>query len=224
MSGSGYIGKTTNQEAEVQQTRAQAERESMWGPIDGEIVSYDATKQTAEIKPLYRPLVLGEARDMPNLLEVPLRFPSAGAGGAITHPVPVGTKVRLTPGMRNSENYHTERDGSPFDTRSFSVNDMEATLTGGESLADPIPNVDPDNTHVRFNADGTFGIRGSADGKIKIEGAEGDIYALTSDLADHAASVAEKLGTEPTLIHVAEYAALGVLMRDIATKLAAMKL
>lgn len=224
MSGTGLIGKTTNRQGMVTAAHAQAERESMWGPIDGEIVDYDAAKGTATIKPLYKPLVNGKPVSMPNLLEVPMRFPSAGAGGAMTFPVAAGTKVRLTPGMRNSENYHADGDGAPFDTRSFSLNDMEASLIGGESLKDPMPNVDPNNVHVRFDANGDYGIRGSADGKIAIEGSEGNIYDLVAEAADLAASGFELLGTEATLDHMAEYATIGDQLRTIANKLAAMSL
>ena len=173
----GYLGKTTNLSREVVAQQAQSEREDQWGEIDGEIKSYDAATQTATIQPLYKPRFNGKPVDMPELLEVPVRFPRAG-GGALTYPVKAGDKVTLRPKMRSSENYHTEDDGSASDSRSFSISDMEAHLDGGESLTDPIPNFDPDNVHVRADPEGNFGLRMSQDGKVKLDGAEGNIYTL----------------------------------------------
>ncbi len=220
---SGRVGKTTNRPTDVIGTMTTDERESQWGAIDGEIVDYDAAKGTATVKPLYKPLHNGKPVDMPNLLEVPVRF-QRGGKGAITFPVQPGDKVRLSPGMRSGENYHADGDGAPSDARSFNLSDMEASLIGGESLNDPLPNVDPNNMHMRFNPDGTYGIRGSADGKIAIEGSEGNIYSLVADAADLAAEGFEKLGTEATLTHMAEYASIGAQLRTIADKLAAMKI
>lgn len=224
MTGTGVIGKTTNRGTTVTKAHTQAERETMWGPIDGEIVDYDAAKGTATIKPLYKPLVHGKPVDMPNLLEVPMRFPNAGDGGAMTFPIPAGTLVKLTPGMRNSENYHTENDGSPFDMRSFSINDMEASLIGGESLTKPMPNVDPSNMHIRANKEGTYGIRMSPGGQFALEGAQGNAYDLIAEAIGLCEEGFTLLGEEPSLVHQAQYAALGEQIGVIASKLFGMTL
>lgn len=174
---SGYIGKVTNHPRDVSKSQTNAEREDMFGPIPGEIVSYDAAAGTATIKPLYKPRHNGQPVDMPNLLEVPIQF-ARGGNSAITHPMPPGTKVQLTPQMRSQENWDVDSDGAANDTRSFHLSDMVATLAGGDSLSDPLPNVDPDNTHIRANADGTFGMKLSPDGKFEIVGTEGNVYKL----------------------------------------------
>lgn len=173
----GYLGKTTNLSREVIGQQAQSEREDQWGEIDGEVVAFDAAKQTATIQPLYKPRFNGKAVDMPQLLEVPVRFPRAGGGG-VTYPVQAGDKVTLRPKMRSSENYHTDGDGAASDNRSFNLSDMEAYLDGGESLTDPIQGFDPDNTHVRADPEGNFGLRMSQSGKVKLDGSEGNIYTL----------------------------------------------
>lgn len=224
MSGTGYIGKHTNRNGEVVGAQTQEERESQWGPIPGEVVagSYDAATQTATIKPLYRPRHAGKAVDMPELLKVPIRFPRTGST-AITHPIPDGTRVMLIPQMRSMENYHTDGDGEASDTRSFALSDMEAHLTGGDSLNNPLPNVDPANLHIRADPEGLFGIRLSPEGKVSIEGSDGNVYELVADAADLAATGFEKLGME-ALVFAPDYATIGVALRDIATKLAAMKL
>lgn len=221
MSGAGYLGKTTNLPREVTAAQAESEIESRWGPIDGEVVDYDAAKGTATVKPLYKPLFNGKPVDMPNLKKVPVRFQRAG-NGAMTFPVQAGDKLRLTPQMRSSENYHTENDGSPSDTRSFALSDMEASVIGGESLTDPLPNVDPNNVHMRFNNEGTYGIRGSADGKIAIEGNQGDFFALVAEAVGLCEQGFTLLGDEPTLAHQAEYATIGNQIGLIAAKLFGM--
>jgi len=177
MSSAGYIGKRTNWTDDVVGASQVEERQSQWGEIDGEIVAFDPVRQTATVRPLYKPKFNGELVDMPDLLEVPVRFQRTGKG-AITYPVAPGDKVSLRPKMRSSENYHVDGDGSASDARSFNLSDMEAHLDGGESLQDPITNFDAENVHIRANADGTHGVRLSPDGKVQIEGAEGDAFDI----------------------------------------------
>ena len=218
----GYVGKTTNLFREVVGTQAQSEREDQWGEIDGEIVSFDAAKQTATVKPLYKPLFRGKPVDMPELLEVPVRFARAG-NGAVTFPVKAGDNVTLRPKMRSSENYHTDDDGAPSDYRSFNLSDMEAYLDGGESLTKPIENFDGDNVHVRFDEAGNYGIKGNAEGKIKIEGSQGNIYELIAEAVGLAAEGFKLLGTEG-LNHSPRYDEIGDELEVIHDKLTGMAL
>lgn len=173
----GYLGKRTNQGRDIVGRQIQNERENQWGPIPGEIVSYDASAGTATVKPLYKPIHNGSPVDMPELYEVPVDLPRTANAG-ITFPVPAGTKVMLNPAMRSMDNYEAGEGGQPFDGRSFHLADMRASISGGDSLSDPLPNADPDNTHIRFSADGSFGIKGSPDGKFRIDGAEGNLYDI----------------------------------------------
>lgn len=180
MSGSGYIGKTTNRSATLAQMHTQSERESLWGEIDGEIKRFYPEKQTADIQPLHRPIHNGQEITMPMLLDVPVNFPRAGHG-AITSPIVPGDRVRMRSKMRSSEKYHSDDDASMEDwTRSYHLADMEAFIDGGNSASDPIKNFDSENTHLRFDEEGRYGIRGSKDGKYMIEGCEGNIYDLVA--------------------------------------------
>ncbi len=183
----GYLGKTTNLEGDIVSQQAQSEREAMWGPIPGEVVSYDAARGTIEAKPLYKPRHNGKAIDMPNLLEVPIDLPRTANAG-LTFPIPAGTRVMLAPAMRSMEKYENEDDGEASDARSFHLSDMRATIAGGNSLSDPMKNVDPDNTHLRFDDEGKFGVRGSPDGKFKIEGSEGNLYDIIATFMELVAS------------------------------------
>ncbi|MCO6407370.1 Gp138 family membrane-puncturing spike protein [Hoeflea alexandrii] len=183
----GYLGKQTNLPEDTVGSMAQAERDTIWGPIPGEIVSYDAAKGTATVRPLYKPKVVGQTLTMPDLFEVPVDQPRTGNAG-LTMPIPAGTKVMLTPQMRALDEYEEGNEGTPYDARSFHVSNMRASLSGGDSLSDPLPNADADNTHLRFSPDGEFGIKGSPDGKIKIDGAEGNIYDLLATAIELIAS------------------------------------
>lgn len=223
MSSAGYVGKATNWHGDIDGTSQNEERLSQYGEIPGQIVAFDAQKQTATVRPLYKPKFNGQVLDMPDLEDVPVRF-ARGGDGAITFPVKAGDRVVLRPQMRSSELYHSEDNGEASDARSFNLSDMEAHLDGGESLQDPIQNFDGANTHVRFDPKGQYGIRGSADGKVKIEGAEGNIYELTVESLELLAQGFVLLGTETDLIHRAQYAEIGEELTERAEKLRGMVL
>lgn len=218
----GYVGKTTNLHREVIAQQAQAEREDQWGPMPGEIVSYDAAAGTATVKPLFKKKQWdGSDLPLPELLEVPIDLPRTGNAG-LTFPIPPGTRVQLTPQMRSMENYDHEDDGSFSDMRSFNLSDMRASVVGGDSLKSPMENVDADNTHLRFSADGLFGIKGSPDGKLEIKGAEGEWLDLLTTHVEQSAHGFHLLATEPALVHTADYEVIGDILDEISAKLRAM--
>jgi hypothetical protein len=157
---------------------------------------------------------------MPELFEVPVRFPRVG-GFVITTPVKAGDVLTLRPQMRSSERYHTEGAYEATDSRSASLADYEAFLDGGEPLTDPISAFNSDNFEIR-SADGQFAIEMSEDGKFRFRGAQGNFIQLLADAVAQAADGFTKLGTEPDLVHVAEYAAIGAELIEIAGKLDGM--
>lgn len=216
----GYLGKVSTAESDILGTNSQNEVGSIWGEIPGRIVSFDASKQTATVKPLYKPVVNGQKLDMPDLYEVPVRFPRMG-GFVMTYPVKAGDMVNLRPQMRSFDNYEGDDGFESFDARTFHLADMQAFLDGGEPVGDGIPNFNSTNMEIR-SADGQFAIEMSEDGKFKIRGSEGNVYDLLAQLA-------ELLGAETTtvsggsssgiwpLTHQAQFA-------EIAGKLRAMAL
>ena len=224
----GRLGKSTNWPDDAAGQRVLDERQSMWGEISGKVVSFDKDTQTATVQPLYKPRHNGKAVDMPELYEVPVRMPRAG-GGAMTFPVQAGDFVTLRPQMRSTENYHDKEEGDASDARSFSVADMEAHVAGGESLKNPIKNYDGKNVHMRFDEDGTHGVRGDTDGKIKVEGSQiklqgsqGDLMDLTREIAHWAAQTNGKLKLEPALVYRGDYANFEAKLNAIMDKLQAM--
>lgn len=180
----GRLGKYTNWQDDVVGQQALDERQSQWGEISGKVVEFDHEKQTAKIQPMFKPRHNGKAIDMPELHEVPMRFHRAGKGAAITYPVAKDDYVTLRPQMRSTQNYHEDEKGEASDARSFSPADYEAHAGGGESLKKPIKNFDKDNMHIRFDEDGKYGIRGHRDGKFKIEGKEGNVYAIIREFME----------------------------------------
>jgi hypothetical protein len=218
----GYLGKRTNQQRDITGQQAQSEREAMWGPIPGEIVSFDPSSQTATVQPLYKPVHNGQPVAMPQLFEVPIDLPRTGSAG-ITFPIPAGTRVMLSPTMRSMDNYDADDDGAPFDGRSFHLADMRATIVGGDSVSSPMQNVDPDNTHIRFDAAGDFGLKGSPDGKFDLIGSEGSIFDLLITHVELTSEGFKKLGTEG-LNHSPRYDAIGDELAVIAGKLRSMQI
>lgn len=218
----GYIGKTTNLDPDLIDAIAQELREDMWGDMAGEVVSFDPETQTAKVKPLYKKRLDGEARQLPDLEEVPVRFPRLG-GFAFTSPVKPGDRVRLSPQMRNTENFH-EDDGEfeAADYRTFSLSDMEAFLDGGEGISRPIPNFNNTNAEWR-SEDGQFAFEFSEDGKFRLRGATANWFSLLREIAELLASDTlaikrgSSIGSGHELEHKAKYA-------EIAGKLAGMEL
>lgn len=219
---SGNLGKTTNNPQTAIGVLAQAEREDQWGEMPGRVVSFDHEKQTATIQPLYRKRLNGTPTDLPELLEVPVRFPRAG-GFVITTPVKAGDPVTLRPQMRSSEAYHEQNDSYPAsDTRSFNLSDMEAFIDGGESLSDPIPNFNSQNMEIR-SADGRFAMEMSEDGKFKMRGAAGNWFDLMATLAETLAAdtLLIKYGSSAGTGHALQFQAK---YEEIAGKLRKMAL
>lgn len=215
----GRVGKTTNWPDDIEDSRVDNAQRQQWGEITGTVKSFNEQTQTATIQPNYKPKFNGKAITMPELLEVPVRFPRTGAG-AITQPVPPGTQVSLRPQMRSTEDYHTSGEGTASDSRMFNLSDMEAHLTGGESLNDPIQNFDNQNVHIRAGADGSKGLKvDPATGKTKIEGPQGDSLTMNNDALELIAEGFTKLGTEGTLTHRVRYGEIGAALTEIVTKL-----
>lgn len=220
--GFGHPDKTNTSYDDAVRQIILAEREDMWGPIDGEIVAVYPDRQTADVQPFYSKRLNGVPTPVTKLLDVPIEFPRAG-GGAVTHPYKVGDRVRLTPQMRDTSNY--DETGATFELgsdRSFSLSDMRATITGGDSLKDPLPSFDPDNTHIRANASGTFGMRFSPDGKFKIEGSEGNLYEIIAEFMEIIAAdqllitYGSSAGTGHRLFNQAPLMALAAKVRAMA--------
>lgn len=175
----GHVGRYTNTFRDNAGALAQGEREDIWGPMPGEVLSYDPATQTATVRPLIsKRRYDGTPLPLPDLVDVPVDQPR-GQAGAITFPIRPGDRVTLTPQMRSVEGFDTGADID--DPRSFNLSDMRAVITGADPLDDPLTAVDPDNIHIRSGGSGAFGIRVSDDGKFALEGPEGNVYTILAE-------------------------------------------
>lgn len=224
MSGMGYVGKATNLSKDVVGTQAQAEREDVWGEMPAEVVSFNTDNQTIVARPKYKPrrLIDGVLTpiDMPDLLDLPVRFQRIG-NFVITIPVKPGDTVTIRPQMRNSEKWHTEGVYEANDTRSMHLADYEAFIDGGESLTKPISNFNNTNLEIRTE-DGAHKIEFSEDGKFKINGGEGNVYSMIAEAL-------ELLAEHKTIVTVGSSAGTYAhdkagAVADIAAKLRAMEI
>jgi len=202
----GARGKTTRWLRDTIAAMAQAEREAMFGEMTGTVVSFDPASQTATVQPDYKPRHNGTEIDMPQLKQVPVRFPKAG-GFVVTTPVKEGDKVAIRPQMRSTDKYHSgEGYADAGSTRSFSLSDYEAFLDGGEPVSEPISDFNAENVEIR-TADGQFKIEMSPDGKFNMTGAEGNVVDLLATTLELLA--AEKLnilvGSSAGQLHEMQY-------------------
>ena len=157
------------------------ERADMEGPMPGKVTSISADGKTVRGQASVSKRTWdGQPLPYPEFIDVPVSY-GIGAAGGITAPLKVGDDVIFTPMGRSTEAFHSGEDGGLG--RSFDLSDMVATPSSG-SLTGDLPNYDPDNLHIRFGRDGLYGIKGSPDGKMRIDGAEGNVFALLADLAE----------------------------------------
>lgn len=178
----GRIGKTTNTPEAVIGQFAQAEKDTTWGPIPG-VTTSSWNGRTVNVRPLYKPVVNGQKLEMPELFEVPLDQPMTANGG-MTFPIPVGTPVMLTPQMRAMDDWEEGGEATPYDARSFHLSNMRASISGGESLSQQIPDIDLENFHLRANASGSFGFKATPDGKFQMTGAQGDVMDILAQVCE----------------------------------------
>ncbi|MCD1645240.1 Gp138 family membrane-puncturing spike protein [Aurantimonas coralicida] len=218
----GHVGKYTNWAEDVSHSDTREEREDMWGEMQGEIVEIDYEKQAAKVKVLYKKRLNGTPTNLPELLEVPVRFPRTPQF-ALTWPIPAGTRGTLRPKMRNTEAFHEgNADYEAADMRSFSLSDMEFYPDGGgNGVADPLPKFNTQNAELR-TADGQFAMEMSPDGKFRMRGSMGDWYDIVAQVVELLGKdkLTIKTGSSAGSLHELQfkeqYVALGEKLRGMA--------
>ena len=183
MSGIGLTGKTSSNELDVTEQQILNDRNSLFGEMPAEIVSFDPVSQSATVQPLYKPRHNGAHIVLAKLEMVPIHFPHGKKGG-LTFPLSAGDRVMLRPQMRSNEAFHTTGEFVANDQRSFSLSDMEGFVDGGRSMTDPIKNFDANNAQWRYDDEGNFGWFGSDDGKTKCVLGAGELIDTIAKLAE----------------------------------------
>lgn len=200
----GYAGKHTNRERDTVEGQARDQVEREWGEMTGTVVSFDAELQTIKVQPDYQKRLNGKPTKLPELVDVPVRFPRMGAF-IMTTPVRPGDKVSLRPQMVNSEEFHEGEDYVPTDARSRSLSDYEAFLDGGEPLSNPITGFNNNAFEIRTE-DGAHRVRFDESGKFEITGNQGDWYDLMTQVVELLAAdkLNVKVGSSAGSVHALE--------------------
>jgi len=224
----GYPGKTVTRHGELEAHQNASDRESTFGEMPGEIVSFDPATQTAEVQPLYKPkhddgsgnLI---AIDLPVLEEVPVRFDRC-THGRLTYPLVAGDRVLLRPQMRATELFHTEDEHIATDVRSYSLSDLEAYVDGGESLVNPIEAFDDQHVHLGFDGEGgQFGVRGNINGTMRVDLAPGELLDTLAQLAEACAAnttLVSSGSSEGTHVHtsIPQFEAIALTLRAMISQ------
>lgn len=159
----GYQGTSTRRDpVEALLAAIEAERRDTHTTLVGEVVSYDAKRQKATIKPRLKQTIDNETIDAPNLEEVPVRHPRAG--GLILHkPLKKGDEVKLSFLSRSMD--QSGDDGSAIDNHPGRMHDLSDAIAepGSYSKTKELPNLPADRMHFGTE-DGKSGIQMKEDG------------------------------------------------------------
>lgn len=131
------------------------------------VVSFDPTKQSADVQPLLRRVMVDENESpvtvtIPVITNVPIQYPS-GAGWSITWPLAVGDIVYLHFAERSIDDWLEAPPGSlvtPTQARKFDLSDA-VVLAGIRPRTLPLPNISPTNLRIA-NETGTVVLELSA--------------------------------------------------------------
>lgn len=174
----GHQGTSTrNQHQEALAGAIEAERRQMLTTLHGKVVSYDAKRQKASIKPSLKHSIDGETIDAPELLEVPVAHPRGG--GTIMHTrLKPGDEVLLHVASRSLDDPVENGDAaSSHPGRMHNISDaiaVPSSISKGAELA----NMPTDGEHIgstdgkrgmRVNDDGSTTLHGGGDGGAKMK-------------------------------------------------------
>jgi hypothetical protein len=118
--------------------------------MPGSIVSYDAARNRAVVKPdLPKRLDSNESLMPPQIVEVPIVWPASGGGNAsFTMPLKPGDKVMLATQQRSLEGWLNGKYDMPDDPRQFDLSDCVA-IAGCQPSGIV---AHPDNVVLKFGA------------------------------------------------------------------------
>lgn len=176
----GHQGTSTrNQPMESLAGAIEAERRAMLTTLHGKVVSYDAKRQKATIKPSLTHSIDGETIQAPDLLEVPVAHPRGG--GTILHTrLKAGDEVLLHVAARALDDpVEGGQAASSHPGRMHNISDAIAVPASISKSAE-LASMPTDGEHfgstdgkrgMRINDDGSTVLHGGADGgqKFKID-------------------------------------------------------
>ncbi len=160
---SGYQGTATRTDPiEALRSLIESERRDMHTTLVGEVVSYDAKRQKATVKPRLKQKIGDKTVEAPNLEEVPVQHPRAG--GLILHkPLKKGDEVKLSFLSRSMD--QSGDDGSAIDQHPGRMHDLSDAIATPTAYSKPkeLPNLPADRMHIG-KEDGSAGLQMKPDG------------------------------------------------------------
>jgi hypothetical protein len=145
----------------------------------GIVQSFDATKQTAVVKPVVQKFFRGHGfKPLPPLMDVPVQFPRGG-GFVLTFPVKAGDECLLVFAERAIDHWHAMGGVQPpSDFRTHSLSDAFAIM-GVSSLPNVVPDFNASAVELR-SLDGAAKVQIDGGGNIAVQSDQGDIAVTTS--------------------------------------------
>jgi hypothetical protein len=152
----------------------QASRVDIHTSMPGIVESFDATKQTAVVRPVVQRFFRGQGfKALPQLFDVPVVFPRGG-GFVLTFPVKQGDECILHFSERAIDNWHsTGKVSEPSEFRTHDLSDACAQV-GVSSLPNVVQNFNTSAVELR-SLDGKSVMSIDNDGNIKASAADGNI-------------------------------------------------
>lgn len=141
--------------------------------LPGKVISYNAATNRAVVKPdLPKSIAVGEPLESPEIIEVPIVWPSSGGGkSSFTMPLQPGDGVLLNFQQRSLENWLDGKMVMPDDPRQHDLSDCVAIAgcaPGGIVAHDKDVVLKFNETQVRITPDDTI-ILGNSKGNITID-------------------------------------------------------
>lgn len=146
----GLRGKPRRgQSEEISRQAAASERSDIHTMLPAEIVDFDAATQTATVRVLHVPRLLGKEQPFPDLPAVPVVFPR-GAGGVLTFPIEAGAPGSLMIAERDFSAWYEDGKAHTADTNR--MHDLsDAVFVPGGMVAAPgaIPSFNTERAEFR---------------------------------------------------------------------------
>lgn len=165
--------QTYDDPVEMLRTAMDARAADTWTALPGTIVSFDATKQTAEVRPAMVAVAVGPDRvetemPLPVIPDVPVYFP-AGGGYTLTFPVKKGDECWLVFSSRCIDQWW--QSGEPHRPKDARMHDLSdpAAFVGVRSRPRALSGVSTTSTQLRSD-DGALSVDvNSATGAITLK-------------------------------------------------------
>ncbi len=115
------------------------EGEKQHGMLPAKVTVYNAAKQTCDAKPIVLIVIEGQARPLPVLRDIPIRYP-AGSNWSLVGPLAPGDLVWLQPAGADISGWESSNAADALPVRQVrnSLSDLIA-VPGGASPAAPLP-------------------------------------------------------------------------------------